>query len=1028
MSSYNSIINKNTELQNNTKTKNRTEDQSAEWKSFREKLGKNSTINTVNKNLNKAVTVLEKINGYLETTQDMLEMVNSVAQLFAVLESLVASTAWVLLNFLITQIETILQDFESSGVYVLECFRQYLSAQEQKYLGMEVAKVDGMWTDITSNNNGTEGNIIDFYRSTTYYEFIDDIVNRFYDENDTPELPKDSSKWFQATLYPGRPIFSSGSMMYGGMLLFAVPDAEEAAVKVKHMISFIGEIAKSIYNYNPSKDIDDALNRVKKLKDFFDPTDYVNAYNKFDLNARREKTIRPRYPFFGTNLYSLCPKLFDGLDNIVKLLKSWANADPFKDTGMIKSIQKKIEGIINDIENIQEMVDNISYIIETIEAILAFTDFFVIGIKTNLGVEGFLDQLRNATGLFDDKKMTQLLLSYGIPEDYVNEFVGMKGNEIRNYVNKTKDELKQEIDSAMKEVDEALKVMEESNKMFDAVVNIAETQIKNYKDGLLAPEYKSLLAQIITIESNYDSTYAALVSNRKLFLDTNVNYTIETFQATKERLEKEIITTSIQYDANEEPINIDIYTWTEKIKELTKEKQAIQTKLDIYLLDPAGLEIEITNAQSKISAIDSKINDLNKSILELTNSNNYEIELIDKKIDVPLMKKTILEGRFALNDRNYDYQGFLNGINSYIDLLTSDLESAKTDLVTAQTNFDTYSVNTKSQITALEQENEELESEISARQSELDWAQERAAYYAQNPPSTPSEIEENNRANSIVALYPGDIQALQTELDNNTATITTLSIELTNATNAYFEIKQELNESILTKFDEKLICGIYVQQADYDIKMFLNRYDKNKEIEIIENEIDLICETLKTTHLKFMTLADSNAYVQQVYIELQKFGFDPDSRVLHQSNEESLILGPVLAVKRAQQDLKTERTIRYTNAVEKLAELNNKKDKFDNIELDVVDNIDEMYDHWNPNAKMYYGGILICAGVPHKDGYELLNWNTDMQTIFKDQVKFAKEEFVDNNEDQIQDAQELWAKSKSGFDRLKNVWRKYGIG
>ena len=48
MSSYNSIINKNTELQNNTKTRNKPEEKAPEWRSFRDKIGKNSAVNKIN--------------------------------------------------------------------------------------------------------------------------------------------------------------------------------------------------------------------------------------------------------------------------------------------------------------------------------------------------------------------------------------------------------------------------------------------------------------------------------------------------------------------------------------------------------------------------------------------------------------------------------------------------------------------------------------------------------------------------------------------------------------------------------------------------------------------------------------------------------------------------------------------------------------------------------------------------------------------------------------------------------------------
>jgi hypothetical protein len=226
---------------------------------------------------------LSKAEKYLDVGVSILEFATSITKLFALLEQAFNIGLWTIVQYIVDQIEVVINDIKSTGVYFIEfvsCFAEKDDLEILDDLGLPV----GAWfedeptvptTSITPKPEscfsrvckqyGVSGLTASMgpkaigdlmlaykqdhdgvYQEQTYTEFINKVVNSFYDVNDTPnpevvqqyrdgQAAKDNESngielldWKSYVtmdkdmLKPGRPLFQEGADAWTGMIMFAV--------------------------------------------------------------------------------------------------------------------------------------------------------------------------------------------------------------------------------------------------------------------------------------------------------------------------------------------------------------------------------------------------------------------------------------------------------------------------------------------------------------------------------------------------------------------------------------------------------------------------------------------------------------------------------------------------------------------------------------------------------------------------------------------------------------------------------------
>ncbi len=1055
MTSYNSkIINHNTELQYSKLKESVFNEPQQNWTSLRRSLDSMALFTQLNSSLNESIVILEKFSSYLENAEDMLELAKSVVEMFNQLESLIMSTIWTLLDFFISQIEQLLNDIKSTGFYALQYITPYLMSENKSY-DYQQSLYYGAWYDLNIDKEERLNNLtgildsLSVYKAVSYYDFIADITEAFYNKNDTPQGDIFKNPFTKAALdptttifRPGIPKFGDNCKVAGGALIFAVPDIKKA---IQNVINLMVLFKSLFQNIPDNKDIDSIRNVLNSAFDF---QEFKNAWEEFNKTPLKQQvTTRPDPSFVGLNAYQLAPELFDLLDRFVKLAKGFIGADPLKDSGMSAAILRKIEQFQEYIQAIQNVIKHVESIIQIIEVFLSFTDMFWIWIETEHGISGFLEQLRNATGIFDPKVMRDELIAVGIPEEYVDEFIGMRSGEIETAIKQNIEQLDVDINATQQDYNLINNELNKNNEIYVVILNTIIKQVTNYANALLSSTYCELNDLIYSKQKEYDDAYKLITTQFNMFITNNAKHLLSTYIAAKENLLKTIDESLEQYDSNGNLLNKDILTWRAEINSvLLPKKQDIESMLQIYTAFPEGLEDKINELTLEKNSIIEQIEYLENEINAIKIDVANKVNAINSKIDFVYLQNNFLETRFALNDYNFDYQSHINAIHSYIDLLNNNLNTLTTDLNNLN-NYYTAENNALTQnIDNIQNTNLILETQKNSKEIELNWANEKVIYYTQYPPANSSQQEEYNYALNIVNTYPAEINNLVNAITENKHNIDLLKQQLASLIEATTENKAILTKNIENKFEEKIICQVYIEYATYKIAMFKNRYEKNAEIAHINQSIDKLCEQIKEEQLTYDDLFKNNVYFSIVDTDLKRYGFSFNERELtaqkatiigSYSTKEAkeAILKNITAAPKALEayykDEHNKTVIKQAKSAEQLINLKKKRDAFNKIissndKILKLKTIDTLYDIWNPNTKMYYGGVLFCFGYPDFNDYEVLNWNTDMQEIYKMQVDYAKNQFFES--ESTANSQEFFNKSVAGFERIKKILKKIKLG
>jgi len=1072
------------------------------WESLLKGIKNSTQIRKTHSALMSANKFLDKTNAYMDQGLKMLEFGNTIVGLFKVLEMALAGSLWSLVSYVIDQIQLVIDDFKSTGVYFIEfvtCFMDqpeaavyeesstrgpwYLSDEAidgeiegSKKTLVDIAGeklydkiVDGTWgmTDIGNIMLAFKQQHQGFYKPTTYNEFINVVVNAFYDHNDNPSkkslemagnaafdilsgdvdgvLKQNST--VARLLKPGRPMFSDTADSWAFMVMFAIKDPFPL-LNILGLLSELMDInighLKDVWDYLPfseasnvNKDFNEATRRSKEIKDNI----YKEITNIIDLNkddkgkfkaallslfqdllsddANIPMEYQGTHPdFYGVTLYSIWPQGFNKLESLLNNIKK--NLWRPEVSGISNALSAKIQGLVTFIESIQNTVHQIQQIIRFIDSFLALTDVFVINIKTSQGVSGILDQLNNAEGIFDTQKFKNQLRAAKVPEDRIADLVGLDSKNITADLEDIKEHLKESLEIQNTEVQSAFRAMEDTK---DNIQHIQDLKILSMEYNYALDEAGYGPMDILLQEAQIN--YKVGMESRQGIIDTYYN-THNKYKLSNWIGETDNLVASID-ESEPNDYNSELMAIIDEIQVIMDAIKDIDELLALWeddLFAPDSFEVLEERERLELS------------LASLTNPR-------------PLIPGD--PGYIGPGDPGYigpGDPGYIKpGDPGYIgEILVPGgpgrkqiyIQEVQNKIISM--NFITYPIKqiTDNHLQRILLEIENTEQNILYRKDIIngkknDIFQLFNTYY--------------NSVNGIIFLCELNIESKQSEINVKSSELAwaeerVLYYNENNPVQAW-EIEERDRALLIVGTYGDIIIGLEldVQGLELDLVNYEGiynglrvlwegeiRYEVNRNLdnwnrkEILLNWLGIVEEELGLAEFK----ADMESYIGNMVntlmgfvtdkkaefgvldwdiLDAVKYGFDLD--VIGY-----LDVGSLDVCVDAYREEYNRRDIIYMKAVEGAEKIVGEIKDVEGIDAFKLGEVDKIMKEWTPDTKMFYGGALLCMGKPTFDvGHYQKTF--DMSTIFKKQFEHSKG--VVGKGSEYQDAKKTLDKIKKYF-------------
>ena len=434
-----------------------TEDISPEWDTFRPLASIEDDLN-LKENLDRIRGPLSKIEKVLRASSKLLDKARSIVQLFSIFESVFNNLLYSFLNSILDQLQRMLDDAKSTGVYMLDLVSYHFvndsDSRKIADLDYEQTMARPAWSE-SANTNDTEentpsilkgknllesiketyllnededtsiikglmNNVRQGYRKETYNEFIQVICDSFEDPNDVPSgalgyeylNPTEKSLeettnleieplWDTRFVQSGRPMFGPNASMHVYVIAFAVPAFDDLMRLFNNIITLVkdfpgSELVAPLADYfRDTRLLSDMDDDQRAIINYKLAEEYDKIYGTLGGNRGREPN------FIGINLYSLMAPIFDTIQELIDRARSFT---VIVDTGLSDMLMKIIDGIQDEIERLLNIITMINHFITMLESIIAITGLRVLKISTNEGNAGVVKALKNATGFGGDSR------------------------------------------------------------------------------------------------------------------------------------------------------------------------------------------------------------------------------------------------------------------------------------------------------------------------------------------------------------------------------------------------------------------------------------------------------------------------------------------------------------------------------------------------------------------------------------------------------------------------------------------------
>lgn len=132
--------------------------------------------------------------------------------------------------------------------------------------------------------------------------------------------------------------------------------------------------------------------------------------------------------FYGMSAYQLFPDLFERIEDLLRLIRSYAK--PIRTT-VADLLDNLIKAIRQEIENLKQIISVIEQILQFIEDFLNLNGISMLALDSSSGTYGLINQLRNAQGFVGQNTGKQLFIAgimVGVGYPSLDEETGVFGN------------------------------------------------------------------------------------------------------------------------------------------------------------------------------------------------------------------------------------------------------------------------------------------------------------------------------------------------------------------------------------------------------------------------------------------------------------------------------------------------------------------------------------------------------------------------------------------------------------------------
>lgn len=812
------------------------------------------------------------------------------------------------------------------------------------------------------------------YKPETYYEWINVICEAFVDPNDKPGKPvlalmnrtiEDAATGkqvedlnhnsvpkittltkddFPAVFKSGRPLFSEGDYMKVVIVGFCVPSLDAvkdiwAAMKVIPDI-VQGAASSSLTAFDGFKDAAKHYGNkwnqlLKKVGSDFDFTQDVASYGEEPnfFGVTLDIFLRDIFRYIellldrmrGFNL-PLTSSIFDNIDSVITTIKQWVAF---------------AEHILNIIEQLNKLID----------ALLTLSQGFILNFDTNNGVPGVIEALKETKPFTTVRtNITKVLKTFELANN-PEAVLAITQNastipEMINNVGKYKQQVTQDRGIAADQYNVA-------NENYLAVtvkqsnLNVIQTETQAFETAKAASNYDALVAEteaeieaqdavIASYADLYDAEIAATGS--RSWIDTQITlFTAELASTSAFNVvnAEAQASTQAQIDALDAQYN-DPYGPT--IPDYTQQRAALVAQKNLLIQLKSEHDIEYTTLLDRYTEARDTV-----TAFVTANPVENEDDLVVYDLQISTLQGSLTTSKA---DREIVYQAYLDAVDGYNDAIDAD----------------------NANIALRQNEIATLNGQIA------DWTAEKTYWEAVDPTGHAARIAELegliSDAEDDITTKNGQIAGYQADILVQQANITLAEENQATYDNGVIET-QELNKLLLNAYT-------HWRQAEYyrlikeGLDATLQDYITTQNTAINNLVASLVADTMPS---------QNDATYTQTYNELElEEGYDKTfpitSRVQNATAKITNSGGRLEAAEILREIAQSELT--YCDSI-----LNTLTESF--INEKTAELLAQNEEEFNPNEKMFYGGFLICFGMPTTQSFT--SSATDLYALAAEKVK-----------------------------------------
>lgn len=861
------------------------------------------------------------------------------------------------------------KSYRSQITYYINAIKQYLATGQNppdiKELKSKIIDKVSTYSDIKIQlKSKLIASINSFqYKTETYNEFIQTICDAFTDENDVPG--PGISEWVNKKNNATDEKKAENNQKTGSIVLdiknswnsisdqYLRSGRPEFGPDGYMMVILLGF---SFFDYNQ---LASAINAIKQIVNSF-ATDWkfkdTLVSGSFESNVKenmawgyskdREQSYNAQEPnFIGMSLNSLFPQIWEYID---KLLNNFKQLTSTFSTSVFDVVEEYADMIRKMIKKIKHMVLLIEALIEIIDGLLTLTQGYMLMFDTNEGVTGVIEKLKTAKNFYKTQaKRKEVSAALGIEADIELQLAMMDGaktstdmiNNIQQYRN------------GLLPINETqLQDYETQNAAYQASVSknqkllILRDQCNAFSLAITASNYDEMIAAIAAQNVIYDGQIAAYNTLRDDALNATYSLLWLTDQIENATAELEPTSTfneiNTQNKANAQA-QIDALDaqqadqYAPKDPDYATKKAALEDQIDVFDAQKADHDTLYTDKRDRYTATKALIDAfiLANPIITAADITVYTNKISDLHDD----RDDLTDDRAAYI---VSYNNDVAAQNLIISNANASITSNQSDIITNLNNI-------------------------------AQWNAEIALYQATdyNPPSASNSPSSSPDADPPYETYgteiadrEGWIAAAEAENITLNNAITTLIGNISTAQNQLITLENNKIAYETQAFNDEEDNWNETQAYVYWVDAETARLD-GEAIEIVKEEYNISAMEDVNDLLTSIREANVPALTDNSYTAII-------NELVNQEHFSVIMPDPVrVSNLMSKTSLEEYRLNLMTQlAYSKYEETNNLL----NTKLS-QDNIDSNYDavvaldaetQFDPDEKMYFGGVLFCFGYP----------------------------------------------------------------